>query len=64
MIEGAKFLKTTGDTKYTEIENVSYLENFCRINGKLFKINIMVKKQKILNRRFAYYYSATEFDDK
>jgi len=62
MIEGAKFIKTIKDTKNTEgIESVSYFENICKINGKPFKINITVKKQKILDRRFAYYYSATKF---
>jgi hypothetical protein len=65
MIEGAKVLKTTEDTKNTQgIEEVSYFENQCGINGKPFKINITVKKQKALNRRFAYYYSATEFQVK
>jgi len=61
MIEGAKFLKTVKDTKNTHgIDSVSYLENRCYINGNLYKINITVKKQKSLNRIFAYYYSATE----
>ena len=65
MIEGAKFLKTVEDTKRTSgIENVSYFTNQCWINGKLFKINITVKKQKFPDRRFAYYYSATEFEIK
>jgi len=65
MIEGAKFIKTVEDAKNTDgIESVSYFENICKINGKPFKINITVKKQKILNRRFAYYYSATEFEIK
>ena len=65
MIEGAKFLKTVKDTKNTHgIESVSYLENQCYINGNLFKINITVKKQKSLNRVFAYYYSATEIEAK
>jgi hypothetical protein len=63
MIESARFLKTVEDTKNTKgIESVSYFENQCGINGKLFKINITVKKQKSLERRFAYYYSATEFE--
>jgi hypothetical protein len=61
MVEGAKFIKTVEDTKNTEIESVSYFENLCKINGRPFKINITVKKQKVLDRRFAYYYSATEF---
>jgi len=48
MIESAKFLKTEKDTKNTSgIESVSYFDNRCYINGKLFKINITVKKQKI-----------------
>jgi len=61
MMEGAKFLKTVEDTKGTfGIESVSYFENQCKINGKVFKINITVKQQKSSKRRFAYYYSATE----
>ena len=65
MIEGAKFLKTVKDAKNTHgIESVSYFENQCYINGNLFKINITVKKQKSLNRIFAYYYSATEIETK
>jgi len=61
MIEGAKYIRTVEDTKNTNgIENVSYLENQCYINGNLFKINITIKKQKWLNRTFVYYYSATE----
>jgi len=65
MIEEAKFIKTIEDTKNTKgIESVSYFENTCRINGKPFKINITVKKQKILDRWFVYYYSATEFEIK
>jgi hypothetical protein len=61
MIEGARFLKTVEDTKNIKgIESVSYFENLCNINGRPFKINITVKKQKLLDRRFAYYYSATE----
>jgi hypothetical protein len=61
MIEEAKFLKTVEDTKGTYgIESVSYFESWCKINGKLFIINITVKQQKSPKRRFAYYYSATE----
>ena len=65
MIEGAKFLQTVEDSKHTPgIESVSYFENQCRINGRLFKISITIKKQVLFNRRFAYYYSATEFNIK
>jgi len=47
MIEGAKYIKTEKDFKNTfGIESVSYFENQCKINGKLFKINITVKRQK------------------
>ena len=54
MIEGARLLETVEDTKNTQgIESVSYFENFCRINGKPFKITITVKKQKTVDRRFA-----------
>jgi hypothetical protein len=62
MIAGALLLETVIDTKNDEIENVSYFENARKINGKEFRINITVKKQKALDRRFAYYYSATDFD--
>jgi len=61
MIEGAKYIKTVKDIKNTfGIESVSHFENQCKINGKLVKINITVKQQKTPNRRFVYYYSATE----
>jgi len=61
MIEGARFLNSIKDNKNTPgIECVLYLENKCYINGKLFNINITVKKQKSKDRMFAYYYSATE----
>ena len=60
MIEGAKYLNTTKDNKNTPgIKNVSYFENFCKINGRLFRINITVKKMLDNNRYFVYYYAAT-----
>jgi hypothetical protein len=63
MIEGAKFLKTVEDSKNTPgIDDVSYFENQCKINGKPFRINITVKRTE--NRRFAYYYSAVGFEIK
>ena len=65
MIESTRLLETVADAKNTQgIENVSYFESFCRINGKPFKITVTVKKQKTVNRRFAYYYSATELENK
>ena len=63
MIEEAKFLNTIEDNKKTPgIENVSYFINFCKINGRLFKIDITVKKMLDKNRYFAYYYAATNFE--
>ena len=60
MIEGARFINSKKDAKNTPgIECVLYLENKCCINGKLFNINITVKKQKFMDRMFVYYYSAT-----
>ena len=65
MMAGAEFIKTVEDTKKTPgIENVSYFENQCKINGKLFKINITVKKMLDKNRSFIYYYGATSFETK
>ena len=61
MIEGAKYIDTVEDKKDTHgIESVSYFENECYINGNLYKINITIKKQKSRDRRYAYYFSATE----
>ena len=61
MITEAKYIKTVDDLKNTSgIESVSYFENQCKINGKIFKINITIKTQTLNKRRFAYYYSAIE----
>jgi len=63
MIEGAQFLKTVEDSKKTPgIENVSYFENFCKINGRPFKISITVKKMLNMDRRYAYYYAASSLE--
>jgi hypothetical protein len=63
MVERAKYLETVKDSKNTSgIDDVSYFENLCRINGKPFKINITVKRQAA--RRFAYYYSAISIESK
>jgi len=65
MIEEAQFIKTVGDTKMTPgIENVSYFENSCKINGKPYKIKIAVKKMLGKNRRFVYYYAAIKLEEK
>ena len=61
MIEEAKFIQTVEDNKKTPgIENVSYFENSCMINGKPYNINIAVKKMLDIDRRFVYYYAATK----
>jgi len=63
MIEKAQFIKTVEDSKKTPgIENVSYFENVCRINGRPFKIKITVKKILDMDRRFAYYYAASSLN--
>jgi len=58
MIKTGLLINTGEDIKFTPgIENVSEFENNCKINGQLYKIHIVVKKQP--NRYFAYYYGAT-----
>ena len=57
MLETAVLLKTEKDEKNTPgIESVSEFENHCKINDKLNKIRIIIKKQR--SRYFAYYYGA------
>jgi hypothetical protein len=59
MIRTAKLIKTGGDSKGTrDIESVSEFENRCMIEGKSYKIRIIVKKQP--DRYFAYYFGAVE----
>jgi len=59
MVRTAVLVKTEKDKKGTRgIESVSEFENWCKIDGKLYKIRIVVKKQP--NRYFAYYYGAVE----
>ena len=63
MIETARLVKTGKDAKNTRgIESVSDFENICKIEGKPYKVRIIVKKQP--NRRFAYYYGATNIEMK
>jgi hypothetical protein len=57
MIRTAVLVKTEKDDKKTrDIESVSEFENRCVIEGKLYKIRIIVKKQA--DRYFAYYFGA------
>jgi len=61
MIETAILRKTGKDTKNTPgIESVSEFENYGKIDGKRYKIHIVVKKQP--NRRFVYYYGAVNIE--
>jgi hypothetical protein len=63
MIETAMLIKTGEDTKRTPgIESVSEFENWCMIEGNLYKIRIVVKKQP--DRYFAYYFGAIGQDEK
>lgn len=59
MIRTAILVKTEIDYKQTRgIESVSEFENYCKIESKMYKIRIIIKKQP--NRHFAYYYGAVE----
>jgi len=59
MLETAVLVRTEGDNKKTRgIESVSEFENYCRIEGKLNKIRIIVKKQP--SRYFVYYFGAVQ----
>jgi len=61
MIETAALKKTGKDTKNTPgIESVSEFENRCKIDEKLYKVRIVVKKQP--NRYFAYYYGVVAIE--
>jgi hypothetical protein len=59
MIKTGVLVKTEADNKQTrDIECVSEFENWCWIEGKLYKIRIVVKKRP--ERYFAYYFGAVE----
>jgi hypothetical protein len=59
MISSALLIKTEDDFKNARgIESVSEFENWCKIEGKLYKVRIIVKKQP--NRYFVYYYGVIE----
>jgi hypothetical protein len=61
MIETASLIRTGKDAKNTPgIESVSNFKNSCKIDSKLYKVHIIVKKQP--NRRFAYYYGVTNIE--
>ena len=57
MIKTAALVKTGNDNKQTPyIDSVSEFENWCMIEGELYKIRIIVKKQP--DRYFVYYFGA------
>jgi hypothetical protein len=59
MIKTAVLVKTEDDKKKTRgIESVSEFENWCSIEGKVYKVRIIVKKQP--GRYFAYYFGSVE----
>ena len=59
MFKTATLAKTGKDNKNSRgIEVVSELKNLCKINGKPYRIRMIVKKQP--DRRFAYYYGAID----
>ena len=63
MIKTAVLVKTESDNKQTpDIESVSEFENWCMIEGKLYKIRIIVKKQP--DRYFVYYFGAVGQEEK
>jgi len=63
MISTAVLIKTECDNKHTQdIDSVSEFENWCMIEGNLYKIRIIVKKQP--DRYFVYYFGAVGQDKK
>jgi len=59
MIRTALLVKTESDYNQTrDIESVHEFKNWCMIEGKLYRIRIIVKKQP--SRYFAYYFGAVE----
>jgi hypothetical protein len=57
MLEKAIYYDTVPDEKNTSgIENVSYLNYRCKVNGKNFLVRITVKKTLSNEERFFYYY--------
>lgn len=59
MIRTAVLVKTESDNKQTRgIDSVCEFENWCMIQGKMYKVRIIVKKQP--NRFFVYYFGVVE----
>jgi hypothetical protein len=61
MLEDSIFLSTVPDNKNKPgIESVSYLEYRCKVNRKLYTVELTVKKAYNDDVRFFYYYKLTE----
>jgi hypothetical protein len=57
MLENAVFVDTVPDEKNTPgIENVSYFDYRCKINGKTYTVRLILKKALGDDVRFFYYY--------
>ena len=60
MLENSLFFDTVPDEKNTPgIENVSYFDYNCKINGKAFSVRLILKKAIGDDTRFFYYYKLT-----
>ena len=60
MLENAVLRDTVSDDKNTPgIENVSYLDCKCTVNGKAYMVRLTVKKAVGDDTRFFYYYKLT-----
>jgi len=61
MLEDSILSSTVPDYKNNPgIENVSYLEYRCKVNGKLYSVTLTVKKAYNDEVRFFYYYKLTD----
>ena len=61
MLEDSVLFDTVPDNKNKPgIESVSYLEYRCKVNGKLYSVELTVKKAYNDDIRFFYYYKLTD----
>ena len=61
MLENSIFFDTVPDEKNTPgIENVSYFDYKCKINGKAYSVRMILRKAIGDDTRFFYYYKLTE----
>ena len=60
MLENSIFFETVEDEKNTPgIENISYFDYKCKINGKAYTVRLILKKALGDDVRFFYYYKLT-----